>query len=535
MTNTNNDVTKELSRVKLYLDGKLIVKHNFEPIDVSGGIDWDYKHSHNANTYQTYLHSLGILRDLVKIGRQFNDDMYHLKAKGIIESWYEANGSARKANYAWREHPVASRIENIIFFQRNASEHTKMNEDEFSHLIAIHCEFLSEEKNYKPNNHGLMMDNALLAAARYLKDYRLKKYYIDKTLYRVKFALYRDFSRKGTHLENSPEYHRLALNLYKKIEKSLAANKLSIGREPSQLLKMAEMYKSYIIKPNNEYPLIGDSGTAKDLKVKKKYSDFIDYDAGIGILQTENKTAPEQSTWMSFKCGYHSRTHKHKDDLSISLYMDGNDVLIDSGKYSYNAQDPVREFIISPEAHNTVTVKGEDYNLSEPVSEQFKMKITKNMRRGKHKIISGINKLYDKATLVRHAILSTDDILFLNDKVSGDEEMIFQQIFNINEDAEILRINEQTFEIYLGGETYILKNLNEMSADISSSIKDGYVSREFSKYKNNKRIIFELKQKNGAFFTVIYNKKNAQYINHIVLKDREIDYTFKNKKHNVIY
>src|SRR5699024_6458251 len=123
-------------------------------------------------------------------------------------------------NQDWKEHPVSSRINNIINFQTTETKY-KLCKRTYGKILISHCKYLSNEKNYKFNNHGLMMDNALINAASHLPDEEKRKLYIDKAVYRIRYAIQRDFSRYGVHLENSPEYHRMILMLYSNIEKNL--------------------------------------------------------------------------------------------------------------------------------------------------------------------------------------------------------------------------------------------------------------------------------------------------------------------------
>src|SRR5699024_8142420 len=243
--NLTNSATqkKYIDRVNNFLNDKLLVKNNFDPIDISKGINWDYNHPHNANTYQIYIHSLGIVKDLVQYFRTVEENpQYFLKARKLIKNWYEYNNYERD-NKAWHEHSVAARITNIIYFQERAGEF-KLDENTFHAILDKHCEYLFSERHYKQNNHGLMMDRALINSVKYLKDEERKRIYLDKVVYRVKYALYRDFSRKGVHLENSPEYHRMVLQIFKDIHKALTKVKINLGKEVEAILKKAELYKS---------------------------------------------------------------------------------------------------------------------------------------------------------------------------------------------------------------------------------------------------------------------------------------------------
>lgn len=116
----NEEKLKTLTRqVDSYNNGSLIIKSGFKPIDVKNGIDWDYRHSNNQNTYQTYLHSLNFIKVFTELAG-YNKDKYLMKkTRNIIMDWNKKN-RLNNENYAWAEHPAASRIINIIYFQEHA-------------------------------------------------------------------------------------------------------------------------------------------------------------------------------------------------------------------------------------------------------------------------------------------------------------------------------------------------------------------------------------------------------------------------------
>src|SRR5699024_2932616 len=94
----------------------------------------------------------------------------------------------------------------------------------------------------------------------------------------------RDFSRRGVHLENSPEYHRMVMIIYRKIMSTLKNKKIKPDTYFKNLYKSADNFKSYMIKPNLEYPMLGDTGQIIEKNVSKKFMDFIDYDAGLALF-----------------------------------------------------------------------------------------------------------------------------------------------------------------------------------------------------------------------------------------------------------
>lgn len=525
-------LAKEREKVDAFLEKKLIVRKGFDPIDISDGINWNYQHVNNANTYQTYLHSLGVVTDLLKVSKFEGNPLLLKYANEVILDWNSKDHTKSK-NYAWKEHPVSSRISNIIEFQENATDY-KLDNDVFEQIIIDHCEFLFEERHYKFNNHGLMMDYGLLHACKHITDKRLKRFYADKAIYRVRYALLRDFTRKGVHLENSPEYHRLVLAIFRKLDIVIKELKLNIGKDETEILKLAVGYRNYMIQPNNHYPMIGDTGTIHDPRIKKNYSDFIDYDAGIVILNNKNTENEIDSTMLTFKSGYHKKTHKHNDDLSVSLYLTGEELLVDSGKYSYDAKDKIRQHLISPRGHNAPCIAHENYRLVNPIKEQGNMKITKYVTKKGYKLVSGINRMYENAFLTRHNILTSNDIYFVIDRIISKEKGLFYQNFNLNENAEVKQLDEVTYEIKLNGKEFIIRTFERYDSNLITETNKGYVSRSFGNYKENTRILIKQTQLNSTFVTAVLPKEKYELLNDVTFLNSTLKYVYDEEEFEVI-
>lgn len=515
MNSLNKVQKKALENSKKYFNNTLIVKYNLESLNITKGINWDYQSKKNGRTYQVYLHSLNFISDLLTAGLILKDNKYLKEAKKIILNWYNYDS---ESNQKWNEHAVSTRIKNIIDFQE-ADHKYKLPNRIYNKIVNDHCDFLNDEKNYKRNNHGLMMDTALIYSCSVLDNITLKKLYLEKAMYRIRYAFYRDFSRKGVHLENSPEYHKLVIILYRKIIEGLNRHNLNIDKELKQIIENAKAFNQHMVKPDLTYPLIGDTGLIEDRNVKKVFKDFIDYEAGIVIFNDENERDYKQSSYLTFKSGYQSKTHKHFDDLSITYYNFGQDILIDSGKYSYNKLDSIRKFIISPEAHNTISIKDKNYELKNPLIDQHKLKVTRFLKNKEFKVVTGINNLYSGASLSRHAIFTKDDILFLIDGANSSSEEIFQQNFNFNKETRIKKINEFKYSILIDEVEYILETFPVRKNNITSSVREGFYSEKFSKAIKNERVVFEIKSKRMIFATALYRSDRTDIANVTLLNN----------------
>jgi hypothetical protein len=61
---------------------------------------------------------------------------------------------------------------------------------------------------------------------------------------------------------------------------------------------------------------------------------------------------------LAFSAQFHSRQHKHADNLGFNYCMNGRQIIIDSGTYSYDYEQPERMYIESTRAHNTIEIDG---------------------------------------------------------------------------------------------------------------------------------------------------------------------------------
>ena len=65
------------------------------------------------------------------------------------------------------------------------------------------------------------------------------------------------------------------------------------------------------------------------------------------------------ATFTVLKCGTLGSSHGHADQTHISLYHKGKPFLIDSGRYTYLEEDPLRPLLKKPCAHNVCVIDGQ--------------------------------------------------------------------------------------------------------------------------------------------------------------------------------
>ena len=502
-------------------------------IQFTDTIDWNYIHPKSSNTYKLYIQCLNVISYLVDAYQLTSEKKYLFKANEILLDWINYISHDKTDNkYKWVDHSVSNRVLNIIYLYTVGHDVINLDEGKIIPLLIKHGEFLEDDNNYTPNNHGIMVDRSLIYLSAFLKNYKYSQNWFEKARYRIINALYRDFSSKGVHLENSPAYHTMTRRIYRDIEKSLEPLNMTLGPEVHQMLEKSYDYIKLIMKPNNELPLIGDTQKNRIKGFEKSYETFQDEQAGISIIQNKNLHNPQLSTWLAFICGYGSTTHKHRDDLSFSLFHNGEDVFIDSGRYNYDKSDEIRKYLLSTKAHTTFTVSDEDYDIKSSYENRNNIKMTGFTDNESYSYVKGINKAYKGSYLSRSILYIKPNIIIIKDVGKSDEHKEFEQIFNLSPTISVNPHSDN--KSYLIGEKnkISIKQLNITGSPLiakgDESIPIAVISERFGEVTRTNQVIYKATGKEVEFITVInLNEKDNDAI--------QINYSKESSKLSINY
>ena len=519
-----------------------ILKHEiflFTSLDVikfTDSIDWNYVHPNSANTYKLYIQCLNFVSNLCDAYVKTQKRVYLLKAYEILLDWIVYVKTDRTTNrFKWVDHTVANRVMNIIYFISLATEANEFEfkKDILGKMLIEHGRFLEDDKNYNPNNHGIMSDRSLIILSVFMEPYNSSQRWFQKGRIRILNALYRDFSHKGVHLENSPSYHLMTRNMYRLLLRFLRDHDIKLGSVFNEKINLMNNYLLFFTKPDGSIPLIGDTQRA-NLKIEKNYEDFIDNHAGITILQNE-----KSKTWISFICGYGSKTHKHKDDLSITLQHKGIDILQDSGRYNYDSKDPIRLYLQSPSAHSTILIKDETYDIEEPYINKDKIKIIGYNFNGNFSWVKGLNDAYPSSTLTRTVLfLKNENLLILYDYVKNDEEKVVQQLFNLDNEISLLEVSNTTCKIIKDNNRidihqWLTDDIKVEKITANKNPPQALISKTFGKLIETNQVCYEKSGKEVSFLTCINlegNNENKPEINFDIKTNKLEVITDKNNK-----
>src|SRR5699024_1614118 len=307
-----------------------------------------------GDSYQLYIHSLRFVNELLITYETTKEVKYLDKAKEYIENWVHFSSENTGSNMVWYDHPTAQRIQVIIYYLYLSKDIHEIDETKYINILKYHSMFLADNKNYRKNNHGLMMDRYLMILGNIIKD----DFIFNIVYYRSIETFWYSLSYTGLHLENSPEYHNMVTNMYLELQKYLSLSGKTYGSTIVAIISRATALKNIFTKPNKIIPSLGDSGNGLT-KINKNYENFIDYEAGLAIIQED-----KNEFFLTFISGYATITHKHIDDLSFTLFYKGKDFFVDPGKYSYS-KHPYRRYVKSFKGHSGIYINNTNYKITD--------------------------------------------------------------------------------------------------------------------------------------------------------------------------
>jgi hypothetical protein len=546
------DVVEEYEKISdLLLNNSTYLSSQLEPVKYEGNnIPWGSLES----SYNLNINSFKDVQCLIFLYEHTNDIKYLQEAKRLILSWieYEASPESSKNIYVWCDQSVANRTQVLIHFLLYEDVDTAIYDTNTVDLIKSYIErqgeWLFDDANYSLGNHGIMMDRALLELSFYVKETEAAKKYFNRAIERLETAIHRDFTSDGVHLENSPGYHRLVMDWYIEVRNFL---KHYINIPNNTILEIvttrASDYLVRIILPNDYLPRIGDTSNTEPLTYgyKNEYFNYIVSsgvegtmpdgglvyydDAGILLYRNDFKAENvDRATWWCLKSGAKSSVHKHDDDLSLMIYSHGKEILTDGGQYNYISGDAFRQYVLSPEAHNSLSIKGKAYygNVNyDKVGFLEKVEETKE-----YSWYRGVNRAYGHTHIQRNLIFFEPNIfIIVDDGWTMGEQQEYTQHFLLGPNMQLKEFDNSGFyavsddgKAWIKATQYInVENTKLFRADEETGY--GYISETFNNKTPINYVTFENTSKKVRYVTslVINGENNADLdikVNNSVIK-----------------
>jgi hypothetical protein len=299
--------------------------------------------------------------------------------------------------FAWYDVAIGSRAYRLAYLLDVVARAPDRSDDMVVALLGglrLHADALGDEARFASHsNHGLYQLMGQLAMARRFPDVAEIAAGGAQAGDRLCHLLQTHFTDEGIHREHSPGYHRLVLiPLGALLRAGLVDDPQLVA-----ILARVEEALAWFVTPAGRYAMFGD--TSREAVVQRHPEPRASAALEFALSAGRSGEPPHERTrvflhsgyavfrdrwpsgladfadcsYLAQTCAFHSRVHKHADDLSFVWYDRGSEILTDAGRYGYAGKtdpeselfaegfwysDPRRVYVESTCAHNTVEVDG---------------------------------------------------------------------------------------------------------------------------------------------------------------------------------
>jgi hypothetical protein len=359
----------------------------------------------SLRSWNFYIHCWDMLNLLLAAYSEKQDIDLLTPCVTIAVDWSSRYGLQASADadtpFAWYDMAVGLRAYRLAYLLEAARIAGVLSEHDdvllWSTLLE-HQNYLSREKNIAfHNNHGYYQVAGQLAMGRRFRQCSplMEQAYVQGKE-RLCSMLAQQFAADGVHREHSPDYHRMVLDTLS----GLLGSGLVEDQSTMELAQRIEEALAWFVMPNQRLVNFGDSDyrdisrrendamrkwrtpamrwQASGGKVgENRVSGLKRFDqGGYFIYRQPTSRFDEPSAYLAQTAAFHSRTHKHADDLSFVWFDRGEEVLVDAGRYGYIGKttvgsdlwqdghwysDPQRVYCESTRAHNCLEFDSRNY------------------------------------------------------------------------------------------------------------------------------------------------------------------------------
>lgn len=368
-----------------------------------------------GNTMWVYsLFALRVLGEAIRQGQQHLRPAWERGWRSAFEKYGSQEGLQRANTIPSADHAAATRLHACL----EASELT--NDPTFRASVArvahVTLEWICEDRNYRPNNHGLMTSIALLnwhvAVERPAGGTRIR----DIAVRRIIELADKAFDEDGMCDENTVGYHNFNLRCYDQVVQLQERENIdpAFDQRLRPILERADVALGHCLLQDNTIPTVGDSARVK-VTARPSINASGDYSrSGFGVIKDER-------LYLSMICGGRSEIHKHHDDTSLTLWYEGQPLIVDAGSYLYDRTDPYRVSIESSYGHSGIYLDDVDGMMRHDLKKAWPGYVSR-LDRGPHRVgsaesMSGFYDVPERLRVERNVTVFPDCWIVVRDTV----------------------------------------------------------------------------------------------------------------------
>ncbi len=479
------------------------LERTFVPIHFDGAVDWHI----NPAGDQEFVWAFNRHRFFITLGQAYQftgDEKYARCFTELADDWMRRVPLTEENKKGpWRSLEAGFRGEywnKALQYFKDSDAVTEEFLDRFYENMLVHAEYLIAcDSPYRyMSNWGVIENHGLFDLALMLPQNETTRRYARIALEHLELQARMQVMEDGMHWEQSPMYHNEVFHCFQDVVILCRRNGITIPQTLMERLERMARANRLLARPNGHELMMGDSDDVDvsdrmseaaylfmDGSLKPETVSELDYgsiwDLGLAAnvrYQALERKAPEQtSVWMQdsghvvlrngwssdadmlhLMCGTLGAGHSHGDKLHIDLVMDGEDVLMDAGRFTYVDGADRREFK-DPSAHNTVTVDGRPFyeykdswectKLAAAVKPHYK-------RCGTYEYIEAANLGYmdqSGGVMIRRRVISlAQEVYIIADELYTGDAHSYEQYWHFNPSGSVQAASGRRY-IYEGTNT----------------------------------------------------------------------------------
>lgn len=371
----------------------------FDPVPVAKLTNWA-KYGQEHRSWGFHLHAFEFMDPLLRATDETKNPRWLQEAVKIALEWIKLHRLQSDAVDAmvWYDMSQSLRMPRLIALAMRAARVPTMHEHAvvLAEALAWHLDELHKDRAFNPrNNHGFYTAVSQVHAAKYLGMFPDAVETETEGSSRLALMARSQFGPDGVHLEHSPDYHRMLLNSF---ELAVRDGLINDDEIRSRIVRAAHVL-GWMVQPDGTIVQFGDSPATSvvsdDAKSIDAQTRFILTDGKFGMANEHELAAFEDggyafvrspqpqhvgeladTGYLAFNASFHSRAHKHADDLNVVWFDRGHQILTDAGRFGYGDllpadselrkegfyySSPERQYVESTVAHNTLMMDGENH------------------------------------------------------------------------------------------------------------------------------------------------------------------------------
>lgn len=330
-------------------------------------------------TFEYSWHALHPAVIALLYGTESRDPRSSTFALLTLEAWYL--GFYRKPNvnqkFVWYDHGTAERLLAFVSVYGLLSDRLPYRwKKRLASLIYDHAQLLASEVFYaghqasRYHNHAWFQDFALLAVSSAFPQWAASSVWSKIALARLNDQFSRLISRENgfaVFAENSVGYHLGVGRMVDRIAEF--ATDLAGGEAIQSLASELERFSRGIRYPDMKRTIANgdtfrvanvESGDPAGKIAYTETEEVLLRHSGYAWLKANIRDMPFML--VAIATGL-SKTHKHADNCSFTLYADGFEWLIDPSFYSHDYTAPLPSYLRGASAHNSFTIPEATYDI----------------------------------------------------------------------------------------------------------------------------------------------------------------------------